>query len=160
MFYIYKLSFEDYFYYGFTQNPNRRLSQHLNNARNLTKSYKLYNYLKNNLESYHFEILENLDNKQNAIEKENELIRNNIENENCLNERLSCRTIEDKKKQWIKNSKKYRDNLSSEKRKVNNEKKKIYMRKKRFREKKINKYQNYINEYNSYLELKKSNPLI
>jgi len=160
MFYIYKLSFEDYFYYGFTNNPNRRLTQHLNNARNLTKSYKLYNYLKNNLESYNFEIIENLDNKENAIKKENDLIRNNLNNEKCLNERLSFRTIQDKKNQWIKDSKKYRDNLSNEKKQINKEKKKLYMRKKRFREKRINKYQNYINEYNSYKVLKKSNPLI
>ncbi len=161
MFSIYKLSFDNYYYFGISKNVDQRFKQHIKYKNSNLVDKNLYNKMRlcNDIKC---DILDTTDEKNKAFEIETNFIRDNLENINCLNERLSLLTIDDKKQRYIKYSKNYRDKIKTnpEKRKEYLEKKRLYMKKKRFYIKKILPFQNKIDDYNKYKQEKISNRLI
>jgi len=144
MFKVYKIETYEYFYFGFTNNIKEREMCH-NSRLNSECNYKLYQKIRDNNGFYIITVLFEYQTKEEALMKENELISENLSNPLCLNCRRSYRTIEDKRIQNLKDVRKYRNNLTDEKKEEINKKRKITYKKKKFR-KKINFFQNLINE--------------
>lgn len=151
VFSVYKISSGDSFYFGFTNNINKRLYAHKSRLYNGC-DYKLYKTIRDNNNIFDLESLYNFEDKDEALNKENLLIKENIDDINCMNSRKSILTREERLESKKKDYQKYRDNMSEEDRKVYLDKKKKYMRSKRKKErfnKRIQFFQNFINQKNN-----------
>jgi len=151
VFSVYKISSGDSFYFGFTNNINKRLYAHKSRLYNGC-DYKLYKTIRDNNNVFDLESLYNFEDKDEALNKENLLIKENIDDINCMNSRKSILTREERLESKKKDYQKYRDNMSEEDRKVYLDKKKKYMRSKRKKErfnKRIQFFQNFINQKNN-----------
>ena len=124
VFSVYKISSGDFFYYGFTNNVNKRLYGHKSRLYGGC-DYKLYKTIRDNDNVFNMNCIHTYENRDEALNKENLLIKENIDNINCMSE---------------------------EDRKVFLDKKKQYMRTRRRKEKfnkRIQFFQNFINEKNN-----------
>lgn len=151
VFSVYKISSGDFFYYGFTNNVNKRLYAHKSRLYNGC-DYKLYKTIRDNNNEFDMDCLYNFEDRNEALNKENLLIKENIDNINCMNSRKSILTREERLESKKRDYQKYRDNMSEEERKVYLDKKKRYMRSKRRKDrfnKRIQFFQNFINQKNN-----------
>mgnify|MGYP005992861261 CR=1 FL=1 len=151
VFSVYKISSGNYFYYGFTNNVNKRLYAHKSRLYNGC-DYKLYKTIRDNNNVFDMDCLYNFENREEALNKENLLIKENIDNINCMNTRKSILTREERLESKKRDYQKYRDKMTEEERKVYLDKKRVYMRDKRRKErfnKRIQFFQNFINQKNN-----------
>ncbi len=151
VFSVYKISSGDFFYYGFTNNIHKRLNGHKSRLFSGC-DYKLYKTIRDNNNVFDLESLYTYENRNDALNKENLLIKTHLDNDKCMNTRKSILTREERRESKKKDYQKYRDNMSDEKKIIFLNKKKQYMRSKRRKErfnKRIQFFQNFINEKNN-----------
>tara|TARA_R110002012_G_C11481114_1_gene595051 strand:+ start:416 stop:877 length:462 start_codon:yes stop_codon:yes gene_type:complete len=151
VFSVYKISSGDFFYYGFTNNVNKRLYGHKSRLYGGC-DYKLYKTIRDNNNVFDMNCIHTYENRDEALNKENLLIKTHLDNDKCMNSRKSILTREERLESKKRDYQKYRDNMSEEDKKVFLDKKKQYMRSRRRKEKfnkRIQFFQNFINQKNN-----------
>ena len=140
---VYKLTLNDFFYYGFSKNAKRRFQQHKSSSLHLNTS--LYQKLKEHTDICQMQELYQFNTEKEARMKENDLIKANLNTTYCLNERLSYLNVDDKKNAKRIASKKFASKRTQLEKANYNKEKKMYMRRKRFQQKRIQPFQDMIN---------------
>jgi hypothetical protein len=113
---IYKLTFGEFFYYGSTyQSPCERLSSHKNAAK-LYPERKIYKQINGCWGDVKIEVVERLkcQTRQEIRLRENEYIKQHLDNEKCLNERTAHLSPEELKRKKTEAQRIYRQNMTPE----------------------------------------------